>query len=167
MVSRIAWTMKHRQTLIVPIGTQIVIGAQTTNSSHKTGTVGRITEAPTDNAQPYTVELIDGTEIQILREQFSVRKQYQQNALNISVNNSDDTDLSGFIIYRCIVGSRAYGLDHNESDTDRRGIYLPPANAHWSLTGVPEQLENKENEECYWELQKFLVMALKAQPQYS
>jgi predicted nucleotidyltransferase len=32
------------------------------------------------------------------------------------------------------------------------------------MFGVPEQLENKENEECYWELQKFLLLALKANP---
>jgi hypothetical protein len=32
------------------------------------------------------------------------------------------------------------------------------------MFGVPEQIENKENEECYWELQKFLVLALKANP---
>jgi predicted nucleotidyltransferase len=32
------------------------------------------------------------------------------------------------------------------------------------LYGVPEQLENPENEEAYWELQKFLVLALKANP---
>jgi len=35
---------------------------------------------------------------------------------------------------------------------------------HWSLRGVPEQLEDKGSEECYWELQKFLTMALKANP---
>ncbi len=34
----------------------------------------------------------------------------------------------------------------------------------WSLYGVPEQLENKDTEECYWELQKFLTLALKANP---
>ena len=48
------------------------------------------------------------------------------------------------------------GSTTSESDTDRRGIYLPPAELHWSLYGVPEQLENAETEECYWELQKFL-----------
>nr|WP_228056674.1 nucleotidyltransferase domain-containing protein [Microcoleus sp. LEGE 07076] len=68
------------------------------------------------------------------------------------------------VIYRCIVGSRAYGLDNEQSDTDRRGIYQPPAILHWSLYGIPEQLENKENQECYWELQKFLILALKANP---
>jgi len=35
---------------------------------------------------------------------------------------------------------------------------------HWSLYGVPEQLENAETEEAYWEIQKFLTLALKANP---
>jgi predicted nucleotidyltransferase len=68
------------------------------------------------------------------------------------------------VIYRCVVGSRAFGLGTEESDIDRRGIYLPPADLHWSLYGVPEQLENEETQVAYWELQKFLVMALKANP---
>jgi uncharacterized protein len=76
----------------------------------------------------------------------------------------EDYALHRYVIYRCIVGSRAYGLDHGESDTDVRGIYLPPADFHWSLYGVPEQLENPEKEECFWELQKFVVLALKANP---
>ena len=45
------------------------------------------------------------------------------------------------------------------SDIDRRGIYLPPADLHWSLYGVPEQLENDDTQEAYWEVQKFLVLA--------
>lgn len=69
-----------------------------------------------------------------------------------------------FIIYRCVVGSQAFGLSGNDSDVDRRGIYLPPAELHWSLYGVPEQIENNDTQEAYWELQKFLVMALKANP---
>jgi predicted nucleotidyltransferase len=68
------------------------------------------------------------------------------------------------VIYRCVIGSRAYGLATDDSDTDRRGIYLPPADLEWSLYGVPEQIENDENQEAYWELQKFLIMALKANP---
>ena len=68
------------------------------------------------------------------------------------------------VIYRCVIGSQAYGLADAESDVDRRGIYLPPADLHWSLYGVPEQLENHETQEAYWELQKFLVLALKANP---
>ncbi len=73
-------------------------------------------------------------------------------------------DLYRYVIFRCVIGSRAYGLDHEESDTDRRGVYLPPAGMHWSLGGVPEQLENDETQECYWEIEKFLKLALKANP---
>ena len=60
--------------------------------------------------------------------------------------------------------SRAYGLETETSDTDRRGVCLPAAKLHWSLYGLPEQLENDATQECYWELQKFLIMALKANP---
>jgi predicted nucleotidyltransferase len=43
-------------------------------------------------------------------------------------------------------------------------VFLPPAEMHWSLYGVPEQIEDNETQECYWELQKFLMVALKANP---
>lgn len=75
-----------------------------------------------------------------------------------------DHGLYEFVIYRCVVGSRAYGLDDESSDTDRRGVYLPPADMHWSLYGVPEQLEDPDTEQTYWEIQKFLVLALKSNP---
>lgn len=76
----------------------------------------------------------------------------------------DKHALRDWVIYRCVVGSRAYGLEEAGSDVDRRGIFLPPANLHWSLTGVPPQIEFDETQECYWELQKFLTLALKANP---
>lgn len=73
-------------------------------------------------------------------------------------------DFQDYVIFRCVVGSRAYGLDEPGSDTDRRGIYLPPASAHWSLRGVPQQLEDAAGQTCYWELEKFLRLALRANP---
>ncbi|MEO7300906.1 MAG: nucleotidyltransferase domain-containing protein [Verrucomicrobiota bacterium] len=75
-----------------------------------------------------------------------------------------DFDLEQLIIYRCVIGSRAYGLDTDDSDTDRRGIYLAPAELQWSIFGAPEQFEDNATQSCYWELQKFLTMALKANP---
>ncbi|HZW06699.1 MAG TPA: nucleotidyltransferase domain-containing protein, partial [Phycisphaerales bacterium] len=42
--------------------------------------------------------------------------------------------------------------------------YLPPAAAHWSIYGVPEQLENEATQEVYWELEKYLRLALKGNP---
>ena len=76
----------------------------------------------------------------------------------------DDAELWDRVIYRCVVGSRAYGLDHAASDTDRRGVFLPPAGRHWSLAGVPQQIEDKAVDEVYWELEKFLRLCLAANP---
>ena len=73
-------------------------------------------------------------------------------------------ELFRYVIFKCVVGSRAYGLGEEDSDADRRGIYLPPTDLLLSLHGVPEQIENKATDECYWEMQKFLRFALKANP---
>ena len=75
-----------------------------------------------------------------------------------------DSDLVERVILRCVVGSRAYGLAREDSDTDRRGVYLPPADLHWSLAGAPPQLHNDATQEVYWEIQKFITLALKANP---
>jgi predicted nucleotidyltransferase len=68
------------------------------------------------------------------------------------------------IMLRCVVGSRAYGLDREGSDTDRRGCYLAPAELQWSLAGAPEQLVDQTTQDCYWELGKLIRLALKANP---
>ena len=47
------------------------------------------------------------------------------------------SELFDRVIFQCIIGSQAYGLADGESDIDRRGLYLPPADLHWSLYGVP------------------------------
>jgi uncharacterized protein len=146
-------------TLIVPAGTQVV--SQIATDRTVKGTVGVITQVPTDGNHTYCIKLPTGAEINLQRHEFAIRKQFQ--AVGID-RQSPDFNLADHVIYRVIIGSRAYGLDDEHSDTDRRGIYLPPANLHWAMYGVPEQIENKANEECYWELQKFLVLALKANP---
>jgi len=77
--------------------------------------------------------------------------------------SADPINLYKFVVFRCIVGSTAYGLTVEGSDVDRRGFYLPPADVEWSLGGVPEQLES-DNEEVFWEIEKFIRLALKANP---
>lgn len=106
------------------------------------------------------MRFIDGTEQSLKREQFSVRSHHQRPTT--PDERLAGVDLYAHVVYRCVVGSRANGLDQDESDIDLRGIYLPPADLHWSLFGIPEQLER--GEEAYWEMQKFIVLALKANP---
>jgi uncharacterized protein len=158
----------YNPTLILPVGTQIVTRVEVKGfgggSVYPPGAVGVVVQAPTDNAHAYRVRLPDGAEATLHRHAFAVRKHVQQDGLVATDAVLADFALDHYVIYRCVVGSRAYGLSTAASDLDRRGIYLPPAELHWSLYGVPQQLAYPQSEECYWELQKFLVLALKANP---
>lgn len=149
--------------IILPIGTTIVLlddAIQNGQIGKRAGSVGVVQESPVDNTHSYRVRFPDGSIMSLKRGQFAVQKHYRREGMERDV--LAERDLYDFVIYRCITGSRAYGLDHAESDIDLRGIYLPPASLQWSLYGVPEQLE--QGEEVYWELQKFLTLALKANP---
>ena len=154
--------------LIIPVGTQIVTRIEARGlgggAVYPRGAVGVVIQAPADNTHAYRVRFPDGAESTMHRHEFTVRKHFQRGMLEEPGGALAEFVLDEYVIYRCVVGSRAYGLGNATSDTDRRGIYLPPAVLHWSLYGAPEQLEHKETEECYWELQKFLILALKANP---
>ena len=126
------------------------------------GAVAVVLQTPADVRGEYRVRFPGGAETSLRRSEFQVRKELAKTIG--TVLGVSQADLYEFVIYRCIVGSRAYGLDEHSSDIDRRGIYLPPADLEWSLLGVPEQLERQETQECYWELEKFLKLALRANP---
>jgi uncharacterized protein len=152
---------------ILPIGTHVVVRIEVRDSRGDVvcpaGAVGTILKAPIDGTHAYRVLLPDGREVSLRRQNLSLRKHLQRDDLSLA-SSAIDPDLYSRIIYRCVVGSTAYGLADETSDVDRRGFYLPPADLQWSLYDLPEQLENAETEECYWEIRKFIAMALKANP---
>jgi len=154
--------------LILPVGTQVVtmveIRARAGNPLRRSGAVGKIVQSPSDNDHAYRIQFPDGGHASLHRQEFAIRKHLQNWTFDRPNASLSDRDLHQYIIYRCVVGSQAYGLAVNDSDIDKRGIYLPPASLHWSLYGIPEQIEDAEAQECYWELQKFLILALKANP---
>jgi hypothetical protein len=126
--------------------------------------VGVVTRTPAVEGEKYLVRFPDGFEASFESAQLEVLKHFKDrlgdSAPSNGVQGQPAFDLESVIIYRCVVGSRAYGLDNDDSDTDRRGIYLAPADLQWSLFGAPEQFEDNTTQSCYWELQKFLTMAL-------
>jgi hypothetical protein len=148
-------------------GTQVVslVEVRGTNNSlvHPRGAVGVVTRTPSGGTEThFLVRFPDGFEASLPREHFEVLKHFKDRLPDSGTPRG--FELEDFIIYRCVVGSRAYGLETEDSDTDRRGIYLAPADLQWSLFGAPEQFEDNAAQNCYWELQKFLTMALKANP---
>ncbi|MEY2881847.1 MAG: hypothetical protein RLZZ15_4227 [Verrucomicrobiota bacterium] len=150
----------------VSAGTQVVVSADVIGSNaqpvHPRGAVGIIARTPAGTEQHYLIRFPDGFETSFTRAQFEILKHFKDRLPQGSAGG--DFELESCIIFRCVVGSRAYGLETDSSDTDLRGIYLAPLDMHLSLFGAPEQFEDNGAQSCYWELQKFLVMALKANP---
>jgi predicted nucleotidyltransferase len=160
--------------LILSAGTRVVtrqavnlIGGPVANGGRAEvagGAVGTIVVSPADATHAYKVRFNDGAEAMIRRSEFSILKEFKAEGLEVAAYGMEFEDWQRFVIYRCVVGSQAFGLSGADSDVDRRGIFLSPASLEWSLFGVPEQVENEATQEVYWELQKFLTMALKANP---
>ncbi len=137
--------------LIIPTGTKVV--------SRHDRRVGVVVHAPATLENAYRVRFADGEEASFRRVELTIFRQDQE----FVSDQLDHSELYRFVAYSCIVGSTAYGLTTEISDVDRRGFYLPPAEVEWSLAGVPPQLEN-DNEEVYWELEKFLRLASERAP---
>jgi uncharacterized protein len=148
-------------------GTQVValVEIRGPNGScvHPRGAVGVVTRTPTGTDRHFLVRFPDGFEKALTAEHLEVLKHFKDR-LQCPNSSQPTFDLESVIIYRCVMGSQAYGLETEESDVDRRGIYLAPADLQWSLFGAPEQFEDNAAQAVYWELQKFLIMALRANP---
>jgi uncharacterized protein len=158
--------MEMLQQPALPVGTQIVILAAVTGPGGApavpAGAVGVIVARLDERS--YRIRFPDGGEVTVQREDIAVRAHLQRAGLQQDHSSLTQVSLYDYVIYRCVIGSQAYGLNEPGSDVDRWGIYVPPAELHWSLHGVPDQLEDHATQETYWEVQKFLVLALKANP---
>src|SRR5690242_11027974 len=137
--------------MVIPAGTKVL--------TRNGGRVGVIVHAPSAPEHSYRIRFPEGDEASAHRSELTIFRHAQAEI----PGGPDPRDLLRFVVYRCVVGSTAYGLQGPDSDVDQRGFYLPPADLHWSLAGVPEQLETEE-EEVYWEIEKFIRLALKANP---
>ena len=63
-----------------------------------------------------------------------------------------------------VVGSRAYGLATEASDVDRRGVYVAPTPLFWGFAKPPTHVDGPDAERFSWELERFLGLALEANP---
>src|SRR5881227_412007 len=100
-------------------GTQVVslVEVRGTNNTlvHPRGAVGVVTRTPTGDQNQFLVRFPDGFEASLTRDQLEVLKHFKDRlgeAGFVSPGTPpSDFDLENLVIYRCIVGSRAYGLD--------------------------------------------------------
>jgi len=148
----------------LPVGTQVVIRVAAPDDHGGTaqrGATGRVAGITPDGR--YTVRLVDGRETIARRDQLSLRTAYQDEAIELDQPDGDRL-VREHTIYAAIVGSRAFGLDTDDSDTDTRGVYVAPTESFWSLAKPPTHVDGPEEEWFSWEVERFCELALKSNP---
>jgi hypothetical protein len=152
-------------TFLIPVGTQVVLktakGLPGSDATKPAGSIAIVLEAPDSNRRPYLVRFVDDVTLRVKFADLAIRRREVADELV-----TPGEDMRKYVIYRVAVGSRAFGLANELSDEDRRGVYLPPADFTWSLFKPPEQVEFQSDgvEEVDWELEKFVRLALQANP---
>lgn len=76
----------------------------------------------------------------------------------------DEALVRDHTVYSCVMGSRAFGLATDGSDTDRRGVFLAPTPLFWRFDKPPPHVEGPAEEQFSWELERFCELALRANP---
>ena len=68
------------------------------------------------------------------------------------------------VLFRGIVGSRAYGTQNANSDTDVRGIFVVPSTEYARLLQPPKQVSDERNDRTYYSLVRFCELMSEANP---
>ncbi len=68
------------------------------------------------------------------------------------------------VIFRGIVGSRAYGTSNAQSDTDTRGVFVVPSAEYVRLVPPPKQVSDPRNDHTYYSLLRFCELMAEANP---
>lgn len=64
---------------------------------------------------------------------------------------------NNLILLEAVSGSKAYGLDMPESDTDIKGVFILPKKPFYSMQYVP-QISNKTNDIVFYEFGRFMEL---------
>jgi hypothetical protein len=75
----------------------------------------------------------------------------------------DELKQNNLILFECISGSKAFGLNTPSSDTDIKGVFYLPKNQFYGLNYIP-QINNETNDIVYYELGRYVDLLMKNNP---
>jgi uncharacterized protein len=149
----------------LPIGTQVVLREpldDLVGTRAQRGATGTVTSLAGGR---YEVTLSDGRRLLARRDELNLRKAYQSTlALQLDPVTDPHLLVTEHTVYAAVVGSRAFGLDDDASDTDVRAVYVAPTDLFWSLSKPPPHVTGPGEEWFSWEVERFCELALKANP---
>jgi hypothetical protein len=123
------------------------------------GSVGRVVG---QHETRYDVQVVGVGIVAFSREELLPRKQGQ---LRYALRRAADWNLlRDCVILSATVGSQAWGLADERSDTDVRGAFALPFAWQGGLAELPQDLVSSDGSTTFWELEKLVRQGLRADP---
>jgi len=146
--------------VVLPKGTRAVViepAVDDDGHEHRSGAHVIIGDVTTDG---YRVRTPRGAIMTVRRAAVAPE---QEDALAVLSGRKADFDrLRHEVVLATVVGSRAWGLADDASDTDVRGCFVLPFVDHASLYDTPHEIH--DGEEAFWEIETLVRQALRADP---
>lgn len=124
------------------------------------GATGRV--AALHDGDQVDIVFLDGKKARYLRAEVTPRKlgvaRYAQRRA------AAWDQLRPCVVLDTLVGSRAWGVAHEGSDEDRRGVFVLPFPWTTGLVDPPLDLVSVDGSQTYWEIGKAVRQALRADP---
>lgn len=106
----------HHPDLIYSAGTQVVLVRDALGDGgrvlHPRGAVGVVIRAPRDLEHAYRIRFPDGVEASLPPQAIMTLARFKEGEIGDAAVTAARSDLFARVIYRCVTGSRAYGLAH-------------------------------------------------------
>ena len=108
----------------------------------------------------YLLETASGRRLKAERDQ--IRMAREELLADLGARQWDFRRLRESVMYEAVVGSRAWGLADEESDEDVRGWFVAPFDDVVGLWEHPDEIQDPDTDAAYWEIEKLLYQALRA-----
>jgi hypothetical protein len=126
------------------------------------GRVAALVPSADGSADSVEVDIVGVGRVRYLRSEVVPRK---TGLVRYARRRQDAWDLlSPCIVVDAVVGSRAWGLSDQGSDTDRRGVFVLPLPWQAGLVDPPLDLSSLDGSHAYWEIGKAIRQGLRADP---
>ncbi|HEY4221806.1 MAG TPA: nucleotidyltransferase domain-containing protein, partial [Myxococcota bacterium] len=151
---------------VLPKGTRVIVRVPVVDEAGEKHRAGFLAVVRSVDNRSYSVETPAGSTFVLDRAQLDLERADLLQSL--ADRQWDERRLRDNIIYAAVVGSKAWGLDDENSDEDVRGCFVLPFEEHASIYDAPDEIHEIESGTsdagAYWEIEKLVRQALRADP---
>lgn len=147
------------RTVVLPKGTRVVLRQDVPGDAgylHRAASV-----AVVDVVAYGTYHLVTPSGRRFTAERDQIAPQREELLAELGARQWDFARLERGLLFATTVGSRAWGLDHADSDEDVRGAFMAPFGDFAGLWTLPQEIHDPTHTHAYWEIGRFVTQGLR------